>query len=115
MSFAQTSILTRDGCRQLFVSTLERQHDHSPRNALHQPALRGAGVGELVAVRVTRAGRCCRAAVGRWPEVPLMAGWLFVGLGLAVVALVWMVLAVGARCEAHRDQERLARTAWHRD
>ena len=44
-----------------------------------------------------------------------MAGWLFVGLGLAVVALVWMVLAVGARCEAHRDQERLARTAWHRD
>jgi len=35
-----------------------------------------------------------------------MAGWLFVGLGLSVVAVVWMMLAVGARCDAHQDRER---------
>jgi len=44
-----------------------------------------------------------------------MAGWLFVGLGLSVVALVWMVLAVGARCDVHMERERLARTAWRHD
>lgn len=43
---------------------------------------------------------------------------LFVGVGLVAVVLVWMVLAVGARCGAAEEagwRERVARDAWQRD